>query len=164
MDRIINEIEEYSFSYKDKKYDIKTGKQKDVSGDMLYYAKSNFKNILSLAESKETALENCIKKIKFTVSLIDKKINLIDEKEAVILAKKYFQNYYQQKDILKNSTKKISYNIYVEDEILTFNITASKDVESSFNSKKLYVIAIIYVNLITGECDMIEKKNCQIIM
>ena len=65
----MNENDEYIFYYKNRNFLIKTGKRTEDTGDTVYYARTEFKNILALAECKEKALENCVKKIKFKISL-----------------------------------------------------------------------------------------------
>lgn len=159
INKNMNAVEEYNYFYKDRKIIIKAGKESDLSGDALYYAKANFKGILALAECKEKALENCIKKIKFSISLLEKKIGLIEQNKAIVLAKKCFEKNFSNKEIIKCYRNKLSYNIFVEDETLTLTVTVSNNYEIS-DVKEMDVIAIIYVNLITGECDIIENNVC----
>ena len=86
----MDEIEKYSYFYKEKKILIETGKKHDNTGEMIYYAKSGFGNIVALAECKDAALEKCVKKIKFSMSLSEKNIILMKQEQAVALAKRYF--------------------------------------------------------------------------
>lgn len=154
----MNKNEEYFFAYKGRDIIIKIGKKNNIEGVAVFYAKTNFNNIFALAECQEKALENCIKKIKFYISLLEKNINLISQDKAIMLAKKYFQENFRNKELIKCHLSKLSYNIYVENEILTFSITVS-NFQELLDNNSMNIIAVVYVNLITTECDMVENTN-----
>jgi len=148
--------EKYFFAYKGKNIIIKTGKKNSIEGETIYYAKTNYNDICALGECKEKALENCIKKIKFNISLLERDITLISQNKAIMLAKKYFEENFRNKDLIKHKADILSYNIFVENEIFTFTITASI-FDEIIDSSSMNIIAIIYINLITNECDMVEN-------
>lgn len=156
----MNVIEEYNYSYEDRNIIIKVGKKSNTLGETLYFAKTNYKHIIAFAECKEKVLENCIKKIKFSIALFEKKINLIEQNQAINSAKKCFEDNFMNNETINYYKDNLSYNIFVEDEILTLNVTVSK-VDNSIKSKSMDVVAVVYVNLITGECDII--KNTQVL-
>lgn len=149
--------EEFCFRYKNNNIVIRTGKKNDVTGEVIYYARTNFKNILALAECKEKALENCVNRIKFSFLLSEKKISLISQKQAILLAKKYFEENTSDKSLIKEHADKLSYSFGAEDKIFTLNVILSDCQKLNENDTK-EMIAIIYVDLITGKCDMIEKR------
>lgn len=111
--------EEYLFFYKENKIVIKTGKKIDIGGEIIYYAYTDFKHLLALAECREKALENCVKRIKFAIQLSEKNIILMRQDQATILAKKYFEENYINKTSIKDHYATLSYGVSVEDEILT---------------------------------------------
>ena len=111
-----------------------------------------------MAECKEKALENCVKKIKFVVSLLEKDVKLISQQQAITLAKKYFEENFTNKELIKNCFDALSYNAVVEDETFIFSVTAF-NFHESVDSNKMNVIAIVYINLVTSECDMIENRR-----
>lgn len=149
--------EEYVFNYEGNRIIIKTGKAIDVDGGIVYCAYTRFKKLNALAECKEKALENCVKRIKFAVMLSKRKVKLINRNQATILAKKYFSDNYTNKSLIKDRYKTLSYSVFVEDDILTFTVLGSLSCNST-SDDKLDTIAFIFVNLLTGECDMIENK------
>lgn len=73
---------------------------------------------------------------------------------------KCFEDNFMNNETINYYKDNLSYNIFVEDEILTLNVTVSK-VDNSIKSKSMDVVAVVYVNLITGECDII--KNTQVL-
>jgi len=155
-------FEEYCYLYNGKSIAIKVGKCDNALGETVYYAKSKYKRIYSIAECPDKALEKCVRKIKFSISLSQKQISLLKQDKATALAKSFFERNYSDKCLVKELKEKLSYNVCVEDEILTFQATLStSNIDSPIDEqmKPLTVIAIIYVNLITGECDMVETKG-----
>ena len=154
----MNENEEYIFFYRDRNIIINTGKKTNITGEIIYYAQADFNNVFAVAECKEKALENCVKKIKFVVSLLEKDVKLISQPQAITLAKKYFEENFTNKELIKNGLDALSYNVVVEDEIFIFSVTAFNSHES-VDSNKMNVIAIVYINLVTSECDMIENRR-----
>lgn len=149
--------EEFNFYFKNENIVIKTGKKNDVTGNVIYYAKTNFRNILALAECKEKALEICVNRIKFSFLLSEKEISLITQKQAILLAKKYFEENFSDKSVMKDHFDKLSYSFGAEDKVFTFNVILSGYQKLNENDIG-EIIAIIYVDLITGKCDMIEKR------
>lgn len=150
--------EEYLFFYKENKIVIKTGKKIDIGGEIIYYAYTDFKHLLALAECREKALENCVKRIKFAIQLSEKNIILMRQDQATTLAKKYFEENYINKTSIKDHYATLSYGVSVEDEILTLIVYNWEFCHSTDDSKPK-IVAYIYVNLLTGECDMIENKD-----
>lgn len=143
-------VKKYNYLHNDNKIIIKVGKKSNDLGENIYYARANYKNIIAFAECEESALENCVKKIKFSTALLERKIELLKEEVAVGLAKTFFENNFSNRELTYNHKNNLSYGIFVEDDLLTLNVTIS-------DGKVTDIIAIIYVNLVTGECDMVES-------
>lgn len=146
-------LERYGFLYKDKNIIIEIGKFKEY-GQIIYVAKSNFKNIIAVAECWETALQNCVKKIKFAFLLSEKKVRLMNENQAKAIVKKQFGSEFD--DMYRRYGDRLSHSVFVEDELMIFNIVISEK-DKHEGDYILPSIAIVYVNLITGECDMVKR-------
>jgi hypothetical protein len=143
-------VKKYNYIHEGKKIIIKVGKKSNNLGETIYFARTNYENIISLAECEESALENCVKKIKFSTALLERKIKLLKEEVAVGFAKAFFEDNFSNRELICSHKNNLSYSIFVKDDILTLNVTIS-------NVKLINTIAIIYVNLVTGECDMVES-------
>ena len=157
-------LEEFEYFFNELKVKIKVGKIYDEgTKQTLYFAKSNYKNIFSISELRENAIKYCIKKIKFKYDIIHGKIKLISEKDGIVIAKKYFNNYFLNRTEIKNIIPKLSFNFEVDDEILIINVTYSK-IDNFENAKNKFmdVFVMIFVNLITGECELLENKKINI--
>lgn len=146
--------EKFSFSYKDKNITIEIREFKEYD-QIIYVAKPNFKNIIVVAENWETALHNCIKKIKFAFLRLEKKVKLMNESQAIAIAKGHFCEEFEE--LYRRYGDRLSYSVSVEDEVMTFDMLVSAKGEPS--DKIMPSVAIVYVNLITGECDLV--KNCK---
>ena len=85
---------------------------------------------------------------------------MISEKDGIVIAKKYFNNYFLNRTEIKNIIPNLSFDFEVDDEILIINVTYSKtdDFENT-KSKLLDVFVMLFVNLITGECELLENKK-----
>lgn len=157
-------LEEFEYFFNELKVKIKVGKIYDEgTKQTLYFAKSNYKNIFSISELRENAIKYCIKKIKFKYDIIHGKIKLISEKDGIVIAKKYFNNYFLNRTEIKNIIPNLSFDFEVDDEILIINVTYFKtdDFENT-KSKLLDVFVMLFVNLITGECELLENKKINI--
>ncbi len=148
----MNAFGRYNYFYKNRNIII-TVWRKSSNDETVYLAKSDFKNISAMAECWEKALENCVKRIKFAFSLLEKEVCLIDQDQAVILAKRHFEKY--NNELFKRYKDRLSYSVFVEDELMTLDVLISEE-NIPLKDKSLTTIAIVYANLITGECDMVE--------
>lgn len=148
----MNAFGRYNYFYKDRNITI-TIWRKSSNDESAYLAKSDYKNISAMAECWEKALENCVKRIKFAFSLLEKEVCLIDQNQAVILAKRYFEkcNY----KLFKRFEDRLSYSVFIEDETMTLDVLISEE-NISLKDRSLTIIAVVYVDMITGECDVVE--------
>lgn len=157
-------IEEFEYLFNELKVKIKVGKIYDEGTKQnLYFAKSNYKDIFSVSELRENAIKFCVKKVKFRYNVIHGKIKLISEEDGITIAKKYFNNYFINRTEMKNIIPNLSFNFEVDDEILIINVTYSK-IDNLENAKNKFmdIFVMLFVNLITGECELLENKRLNI--
>lgn len=152
--RKMSDIEIFNFSFKNKNIIIKVQRH-SRNDEIIYVAKSSFRNITAVGECWETALEKCIKRIKFAFLRLEKKINLLKENEARAIVKEHFR--FELDDLYRRYGDRLSDSVFVEDELMTFNMLVSEKNEPT--NKAMPSAAIVYVNLITGECEMV--MNCK---
>lgn len=150
-------LEEYVFSCGEKDIMIKAGQVIEDSRRIVYCAYTNFENISTFDECKEKALKKCMERIEFAMLRLKKDVKLLKWEQAADLAQTYFKENYTNKEILGDSHLKFFGTPMIEDELLTHTIFYY-DVRDRANGR-IYNVAIVYVNLLTGECSMIENKS-----
>lgn len=80
----------------------------------------------------------------------------MNEKQAIAIVKKQFGTEFEE--MYRRYGDRLSHTASIEDELMTFDIVISDKDETKID----YImpsVAMVYVNLITGECDMV--KNCE---
>lgn len=165
MNSRLESIEEFEYFLDDLKLLIKVGKRYDKEQKQnLYYAKTDYKNILSISESREKAIEYCLKKVKFKNAILKGDIKVMNEEEGIIIAKKAFKEHFANRPDINKIVPHLSFNLGTDDELLTINITYSKEYKFQESIKKLpAVFAMIFVNLVTGKCEVLENKKIDMI-
>ena len=156
--------EEYLFFLEGRPIMIRIGKSVDVDGQIVYWAESNFRRAYyTLAENLEAALEKCVKKIKLAMKQQNKEVKLMKDDQAAALAEKYFFENYTNRTVIKEHLDEFWPGYMAEGETLTFTVKKCGDKDHAYDQDRLpedppTTVAIVYVNLLTGECDMIENK------
>lgn len=118
---------------------------------------SNYKKTYTISESIDNAISECINRIKNKKFISDNNIKLISEKEGVDIAKKFFEEYCNNKisDVVEK--KDLWFDWQVEDNILMLNVLYS---QLSYNKEKVVypeIIATILVDLISGKCGIYNE-------
>lgn len=149
--------EEYLFFLEGNPIRIGVGKIVDVDGQTIYWAQSDFKPVFYIqAENLEVALENCVKEIKLAMKQKKKEVKLIKQDRAAALAKKYFLENYTNRTVIKEHLDELWHEEMVGGQNLSFFVKKESD-KDHLNDPPI-TVAIVYVNRLTGECDMIENK------
>lgn len=153
----MKENDEYLFFLEGNPVMIGVGKIVDVDGQTIYWAHSNFKPVYNIqAENLEVALEKCVKEIKLAMKQKKKEVKLMKQDRAAALAKKYFLENYTNRTVIKEHLDELWHEDMVEGETLSFFVKRESD-KGHLNDPPI-TVAIVYVNRLTGECDMIENK------
>lgn len=156
----MKENEEYLFFLEGRSITIRSEKSVDADGQITYYAQSDFMDVCAQAENWMAVLEKCVKKIKFAMKQQKKEVELMKHDLAVALAKKYFLDTYINRTVVRDHLDELWHGNSVEDETLTFFVWKGGEDDlcrDKLLEDPLTTVAVVYVNLLTGECDMVEN-------
>lgn len=160
----MEENEEYMFLLEGTPITIRLEKLVDADGQITYYARSDFMDVCTRAANWMAVLEKCVKKIKFAMKQQKKEVELMKHDKAVALAEKFFLDTYINRTLIRDHLDELWHEDSVEDGTLTFFVGKGGDMDhpDDLCKDKLLddppiTVAVVYVNLLTGECDMVEN-------